>query len=433
MAAAHFEPAAQPHRHEPEIRRRSKMSGFVILLVVFAFMSAAGLVFWRHRPVSITVDGEMRTVFKRSTIGNLYDDKHPSVTPGNLVSVAGNVIGEGQGNPFTCVVNGTQYSYEEAVNLRLWGDETVDFANGDDVMEEYTTEVTEMAPKLEFHVQEGTPEKGYMVQQGTIQYISQWGSPGVHEVRHGAQSGEAGDGEVIEPAQNCVVSVQNIHPANDEKLVALTFDDGPSYYTRDYLSILAENEVPATFCIIGDQVGDGQQVIAETSSAGHLIASHTWDHQQLTTLDAEQVKQEIGDASNALEGVTGAPATFIRPPYGDLDNEVWLKSGGLMSASMYWTHDSLDWERPGVDAIVKNATDFMFPGSVILMHDGGGDRSQDVEALPRIISAWKEAGYRFVTVRDLLASDPTVVMPEKPADFVWPTQIAEEPAASEES
>ena len=268
-----------------------------------------------------------------------------------------------------------------------------------------------------------------MVQQGTIQYVSQWGKAGRHEVRHGQRSGETGDGEVVEEPQNCVVTVQNIHPDNDEKLVALTFDDGPSYYTDSYLKILAEHDVKATFCIIGEQVSDGQSVIAQTAAAGHLIASHTWDHKQLTTLDEAQVKQELGDTAQALANVLGSSVTFLRPPYGDIDEQVWLKSGGAIAASMYWTQDSLDWERPGVDAIVSNATQYMAPGSVILMHDGGGDRSQDQEALPRIIAAWKEAGYRFVTMRELMESDSSIDLSAvnigaMPADAVWPTELA---------
>ncbi len=428
--ASRFKPDAQPHkRGSARMTSRKRPPTIAIILGLLVGAALVGLIFWRHRPVSIMVGGEPRTVFMRSTVGQLFNDEHPHVKPGNLVSVAGNVLAEGAGFPFTCVINGTEYKYEDAHEQLLMGDEDVVFKNGNDKLEGYTSEVTAMAPKLELSVGEGTPQKGYMVQQGTVQYVKQWGRPGTHEVRHGVQSGETGDGEVKEPPQNCVIGVQNIHPDNDEKLVALTFDDGPSYYTDSYLKILAENDVKATFCIIGEQVADGQQVIAQVANAGHLIASHTWDHQQLTTLDADQVKKELGDTAKALADVVGNPVTFLRPPYGDLDSDVWLKSGGVVTTSMYWTHDSLDWEKPGVDAIVNNATQFMSPGSVILMHDGGGDRSQDIEALPRIIAAWKEAGYRFVTVRELMESDSSIDLSavdvgSMPADAVWPSELA---------
>ena len=427
--ASHYKPAAQPHHREELVARRRRVPGCIIVLAVLAALALCGFIFWRHRPVSVTMDGEPRTVFMRSTVTQLFENERPDVEAGDFVSVAGNVITEGEGYPFTAVVDGTEVSYEDASGWRLMGGENVEFRKGDNRMEEYTTEVTAMAPKLEFDVRPDTPEKGYLVQQGTVQYVSNWGTPGTHEVRHGVQSGETGDGEVIDEPQNCVVTAQNIHPDNDEKLVALTFDDGPSYHTRSYLSILAEHDAKATFCIIGEQVADGQQVIAETAAAGHLIASHTWSHQELPTLDAAEVQKQLGDTSRALTDVVGHDVMFVRPPYGDLDNETWLKSGGTMGVSMYWTHDSLDWETPGVDAIVQNATQYMSPGSVILMHDGGGDRSQDVEALPRIIKAWQDAGYRFVTMQELLESDSSIDMSAvnigaMPADTMWPSELA---------
>ena len=112
-------------------------------------------------------------------------------------------------------------------------------------------------------------------------------------------------------------------------------------------------------------------------------------------------------------------------------------SQGTISASILWNQDTLDWSLPGVDAIVENALANMAPGSVILMHDGGGDRSQDIQALPQIIERLQSSGYKLVTVSELMASDPEV--PESiakgdaamPEGAVWPTEIAEaaEPAA----
>ena len=427
--ASRFKPAAQPHLRTSQAPRRSGFAKFLCFIAVLAVLVLVGFIFWRHRPVSVYVDGESRTVFMRSTVEDLFMDERPDVASGNLVSVTGNVLGEHQGNPFEAQVDGNEVSYEESRGYQLFGGENVSFTDGGDRLEEYTTEVTRMAPKLEVVVRDGTPEKGYMVQQGTVQYVSDWGQPGTHEVRHGVLSGETGDGTVVEEPRNTVVTVQNIHPDNDEKLVALTFDDGPSYFTETYLDILEQHGVKATFCIIGEQVADGAYVIGETDAAGHLIASHTWDHKQLTTLEADQVRQELGDTATALQDVIGANVNFLRPPYGDLDSGVWLGSGGNIAVSMYWTHDSLDWETPGVDAIVHNATEPMAPGSVILMHDGGGDRSQDVEALPRIIEAWQAAGYRFVTMRELLESDSSIDLSavdlgSMPPDGMWPTELA---------
>lgn len=423
-----FQPQTQPHQQASQRRKRSKAPIVIILLVILIALGVGGVIFWQHRPVSITVDGQQRTVLKRSTYADLYASETPQVKPGNLVSVSGNVLEEGKGNPYVVTVNGVPLSFDEANSSPIWGGEKIEFGDGDNVTEPHTTEIVDLPPKLEYRVAPGTSEKGYMVQQGTIQYIAQWGKAGRQEVLHGETTGETGVGKVIEEAQNVIVIAQDIHPDGDKKLVALTFDDGPTYFTEPYLGILSEHNAKASFCIIGEQIEDGGPVIAETYKAGNQILSHSWSHLQLTALDEEQLAHELGDTAATLEEWIGAPARFLRPPYGDMDEQVWLKSKGAISASLFWTHDSEDWEKPGVDAIVENCTRFMWPGSVILMHDGGGDRSQDLEALPRIIKAWQDAGYTFVTIEELMASDSSINMDAiksgMPADSVWPTELA---------
>ena len=425
---AHFAPqVAAPQ--EPR-RKRSKAPIIItIVLIVLVAAGAGGFWFWRHRPVNVTVNGEQVTVFKRSTLAQLYEGQKPNVKPGNLVSVSGKVLEKGKGDPYSATVNGVDASYADAAEWTIWGDENIQFLDGGDAMEEYTTDIVETEPKLEYQVKPGTGEKADHFQQGLVQYISQWGRTGKREVRHGKVSGETADGDVVEEVQNCIVVAQAVHPDNDEKLVALTFDDGPSYYTESYLSILADHDAKASFFIIGEQVEDGSSVIAKTKEAGHQICSHTWSHQQLPTLKQDELQKEIGDTSSALKEVIGNDVMAMRAPYGDMDTETWLRSGGLLSAAYIWTHDSLDWELPGADAIVANCTADMAPGSVILMHDGGGERDQDVEALPRVIEAWQKEGYKFVTLDELLASDSSINMEAiragaMPEDAVWPTELA---------
>ena len=128
--------------------------------------------------------------------------------------------------------------------------------------------------------------------------------------------------------------------------------------------------------------------------------------------------------------MTGVNTTAFRPPYGDFNEKAWLNSGGLASVSVIWNQDSEDWRRPGVDAIVANSEKGVTSGSIILMHDGGGNRDQDVEALPRIIEDLQGQGYEFVTVSELMQSDDSIpddiaagnaTMPD---DATWPTEIA---------
>ena len=400
-----------------------------IVILILGLLGGGVVLFWRHRPVSVTVNGQLRTVFKRSTYAQVWDGESISVQPGDLVSVSGEVLEAGKGNPYSVKVNGLDIPFEQAGSIPVWGGEKIEFGDGENTFEPYTTEVVDMEPKLEYRVAPGTGEKGYMVQQGVVQYVTQWGKKGRQEVRHGQTTGETAQGNVEQEAQNVIVVAQDIHPDDDQKLVALTFDDGPGAYTESYLKILAEQGAKATFCVIGDQLADSGTWAANAAAAGHQVISHSWSHLQLTSLDAEAMKHEVADTAAEIGKYTGVETRFIRPPYGDIDEQVWLKTNGAMSVSLFWTHDSLDWEKPGVERIVQNCTNYMWPGSVILMHDGGGDRSQDLDALPQIISKWKEAGYRFVTIQELMESDSSIKMDvvkagPMPADAAWPTELA---------
>ena len=385
-----------------------------------------------EKTVAITLDGAEVRVPEGSTVQQVFDREKPAVTPGNLLSVTGNVIDEGKGVAYACTLDGQELSVEDAAKTTVSEGATLSFANGADLTEDYTTETTVTStPKLVRRVKEGTSDPGYMVQQGVVQYVYQWGKQGTTEIRTGTVSGETTEGETVE-GQDCVIMCQDIHPDNDEKLVALTFDDGPTYYTEQYMDILDRYGAKATFNLIGEQIEDCADVVRANCASSNQIASHTWHHPDLTTLNEEETRTQLGDTFDAIKRIADYDTSTIRAPYGDINIDVWLRSGGTMSLAVYWTHDSEDWKLPGVDQMVANCTNYMAPGSVILMHDGGGNRDQNLEALPRIIQAWQDAGYTFVTVEELMASDSSI--PEEccanyrpmPADAVWPTELVEE-------
>ena len=389
-----------------------------------------------EKKVTITVDGEEVRVPEGSSVQAVFDQVKPAVTAGNLMSVGGNVLGEGQGEAYAATLDDAAVAVSDAASTTVNEGAQLTFADGADLTEDYTSETTTTSqPKLVRKVKDGTNGQGYMVQQGVVQYVYQWGRAGSKEVRTGAQSGEVVDGEVVE-GQDCIIMCQDIHPDNDEKLVALTFDDGPTNYTQQYMDILDRYGIKATFNLIGEQVEECSGVVQANCASGNQICSHTWHHPDLTTLNEDETKTQLVDTFDVIKRVGGYDTTTIRPPYGDIDINVWLRSKGVMSLSLYWTHDSEDWKLPGVDAIVSNCTSYMAPGSVILMHDGGGNRDQNLEALPQIIEAWQNAGYTFVTMEELMASDSSI--PEEcranyrpmPADAVWPTELAEQPDAT---
>lgn len=188
--------------------------------------------------------------------------------------------------------------------------------------------------------------------------------------------------------------------------IALTFDDGPSPYTPQILAVLQREHVPATFFEIGRSVGLYPSFTKRLAAAGEVIGDHTETHPPLAALSATEQQNELLDAEHAITHA-GAPGPHLfRPPYGSF-NQTTL---GLLQQDrllmVLWTVDTSDYLRPGVAKIVYVALSGARPGAIILMHDGGGDRSQTVAALPRIIQRLRQRGYHLVTVPQLLRDDP---------------------------
>jgi len=180
------------------------------------------------------------------------------------------------------------------------------------------------------------------------------------------------------------------------KVIALTLDDGPSQYTAPILEILREHRITATFCMLGQQIAEYSTVVKEVAAAGHLITNHTWDHADQTKLSLQKVTSEI-DRTNQVMADVGITASMYRAPYGAWNHTVFEAAANAGLRCLDWSVDPVDWSRPGVNSIVRNIMKNTRTGSIILDHDGGGDRSQTVEAmriwLPRLIAD----GYTFTT------------------------------------
>ncbi|WP_035800555.1 polysaccharide deacetylase family protein [Kitasatospora mediocidica] len=186
--------------------------------------------------------------------------------------------------------------------------------------------------------------------------------------------------------------------------VALTFDDGPSApYTDRVLDVLREYAVPATFFCVGLHAQAAPAVLTRIADEGHCIGNHTWSHPFLPDLTRDEVLFQVDATTRAIAAVTGEAPTLVRPPYGSQTPDALecLAERGL--TTVLWDRDTTDWAQPSADTITANALDGIVNGSVVLMHDGGGDRSQTVAALPVIIEALLAADYRLVTVDRMTA------------------------------
>jgi peptidoglycan/xylan/chitin deacetylase (PgdA/CDA1 family) len=198
-------------------------------------------------------------------------------------------------------------------------------------------------------------------------------------------------------------SVNHSHVHHAPLIIALTFDDGPSpLFTPQVLAILQRYKVRATFFCIGEWVHLYPGLVEQTFRAGNVIGDHTWSHPDLTKLSPYAVRWQLSSASAAIQSATGHLPVLFRPPYEATDATVVNIASQLGLQQILWTIDPRDWARPGVSAIVNNVLSYAANRSIILMHDGGGDRSQTVQALPIIISALQQRGFTFVTVPQLL-------------------------------
>jgi peptidoglycan/xylan/chitin deacetylase (PgdA/CDA1 family) len=187
--------------------------------------------------------------------------------------------------------------------------------------------------------------------------------------------------------------------------IALTFDDGPcTPYTLHILDILRFYRVQATFFCLGKNVRQFPKEVEQMQKEGHLVENHAWSHQALTEISApDDVIMELVCCTDAIEHATGVQPTFFRPPYGKYDTQVLSYVQACHMIPVLWTVDSRDWEQLDADTIYQNSIEQMKNGTILLLHDGEGDRSSTVEALPRIIEWARKHHMRMVTLRQIIS------------------------------
>lgn len=184
--------------------------------------------------------------------------------------------------------------------------------------------------------------------------------------------------------------------------VYLTFDDGPDgQVTPRILDILASYKVKGNFFFLGENVKIYPEVVKRTFDGGHFIGNHSYSHPDLTTLSPERIKDELEKTEEVISSITGKRTTAMRPPYGASNETVIKVIKESNSVSILWSIDTLDWSKREVSSILKNVTDNLRPGDIILMHSNG-DKGVTADALPFIIEAIKAKGYKISTLDKLV-------------------------------
>jgi peptidoglycan/xylan/chitin deacetylase (PgdA/CDA1 family) len=180
--------------------------------------------------------------------------------------------------------------------------------------------------------------------------------------------------------------------------VYLTFDDGPHpEWTRQILDVLGHAHVRAVFCEIGYAVNDHPRVTHRVAREGHLLCDHTMTHDEsLPSRSTARITWEIRHCKHVIrDAAGGVKPVFFRAPGGNWSTEVKQIARDAGLKPLMWNVDPRDWARPGVDSIVHTVMREVHPGSTIVMHDGGGDRSETVEALKILLRKLPKAGYVF--------------------------------------
>jgi peptidoglycan-N-acetylglucosamine deacetylase len=181
-----------------------------------------------------------------------------------------------------------------------------------------------------------------------------------------------------------------------EKVVALTFDDGPSpVYTPQILRILAAARAPASFEIVGLDGAAYQGIVRAENAAGMALVNHTWTHADLALLPAPLWPAEVDRTSRLLQGVTRHPVRCLRLPYGLGDRAVVARLCARGLAELGWDVDPSDYLRPAAAVIARRVLAALHPGAIVIMHDAGGNRAHTVAALPAIIRGIRAAGYQI--------------------------------------
>ena len=203
------------------------------------------------------------------------------------------------------------------------------------------------------------------------------------------------------PAPKPAPAVPAPAPTTGNKVIALTFDDGPGPYTAHLLDVLDQYGAKATFFLIGSKVSSQANVVRSIHARGHQLGNHSWSHPELPKLPVDQIAGEIDRTNDAIKQATGVTPAILRPPYGAVNGVVLeqLRLRGM--SSILWSVDTRDWADRNSDIVCSRAVAGARPGAVILMHD---IHQTSVGAVPCILSALKQQGYSFVTVQGLIGN-----------------------------
>jgi len=357
-----------------QLGRRPRRRRALTLLVVAAgvLVALAAVLLIVRQPV--TVDGRTVWVARGATVGSLKADGLLKASPGDLVSVKGAVLRKGGGGPVVVTVSGSMATSGTPIGFGA----SVASHRGADATETTTSQMV-----------------------------------GGDRVTIGAISKQ----EVSRVATGYNGSYGTTAPVDTggRKLIAITFDDGPwQRQTQQVLSVLLRYHAKGTFFMVGRQAEHFPYLSRLVVADGMEVGEHSQTHRPILHVSKAIVTYEIGVGARTVRRYSGAVPTWYRPAGGTIGPVILSEAQRLDLRIALWTLDSTDWTKPGVAKIVKRVLERAQPGAIVLMHDGGGDRSQTIAALPLILQGLAARGYKMVTMSELYGLPPQKVLTKKP-------------------
>lgn len=182
------------------------------------------------------------------------------------------------------------------------------------------------------------------------------------------------------------------HPETSASRVYLTFDDGPSPETTPYLlELLEQEQMKASFFLIGKEIEKHADLVRKIADGGHSIGNHSYSHQFMPGLSAKQIEQEVEKTNKLVEDICGQRPKNFRPPYGYMDKKTADVLTDLSMHPVYWSQAPEDWSLPGAQAVVRRVLMRLTPGALIVLHEGKALREQTLMAAKEIIYRCKSS------------------------------------------
>ncbi len=361
-------------------RRRAAALRRRVFLTLLVLLIATAFTAW---PRSAEVNGTRLRVHHGETVQELLQRAQLNLRVGDLLDVQGHVIGRGKGQPAVVFVDDRRARLDDHVKrgARIWA-----VPAGDRV--EPLRETATVLPR------EGSASPEV---------------PTIKRAWRGRYSHLLAGVEVARATK--IRPKRELRAPGGRPQIALTFDDGPdSRWTPQILKLLARYHAHATFFVLGLRAEQEPELLRRTVAAGHEIGNHSFGHDWLSKKSADYIRQDLQRVEALVEPVTGYRIRWFRSPYGARNDTLRQVVSVLGYSEATWDVDPWDWKRPGADRICSRVLNAVDPGEVVLLHDGGLNRAQTVEALGRILEALSEEGYEFVTLSELRPlGDPLVV------------------------